>query len=229
MYVSAIVVAAGKGRRLKTKVPKPLVKINSQPIIVYAVKNLSRHPEIKDIIIVANLGNLKGIRAAFKRYNIAKLKKIVLGGRLRQNSVLNGLKAMDKKTELVLIHDGVRPFINKNIVSSTIAAAKKSGAAVAGMPVKATIKKIKNQKSKVKIVEKTIDRDNLWEIQTPQVFKKGLILKAYQEAGSTQVTDDAALIEKLGKKVKVVTGSRLNIKITTPEDLLLARAICRLG
>jgi len=229
MSVTAVVLAAGKGLRLKSKISKPLIKIDSKPLVIYCLSILSNHPYIKDIVVVANRQNLEDIRNKIKRYHIDKIKDVVLGGRLRQISVFNGLRATDNQTDLVLIHDAARPFIDRDMVSSVIKTAKSSGAAIAGVPVKATIKSVKVSKCqsvKENIVEKTLDRSKLWEIQTPQVFKKGLILKALKKFGDNiEVTDDAMLVEKLGAKVSVVLGSYNNIKITTPEDLIIAQAI----
>ena len=258
MYVTAIVLAAGRGLRFSRPTnftvkggTKPLIEINSKPLIIYCLNILSNHPYIRDIIVVVNLENSRSIISKIKQYRIKKITDVVLGGRLRQNSVINGLKAMDARTDWVLIHDGVRPFIDKDTVSSVIKVAKECGAAIVGVPVKATIKKVIPRSGQARsslardkqghpstalgtskvtsefIVEKTLNRDNLWEIQTPQVFKKELILKAYEEFGDMDVTDDASLIERLGAKVKIVKGSYTNIKITTPEDLILAEAIAK--
>ncbi|MDD4981007.1 MAG: 2-C-methyl-D-erythritol 4-phosphate cytidylyltransferase [Candidatus Omnitrophica bacterium] len=230
MYITAIVLAAGKGLRLKTKLSKPLIKVNSRPLIIYCLDTLSKHPAIGDIIVVANRRNLKDISRQIRRYRIGKIKDIVLGGRLRRVSVANGLRAIDKECSLVMVHDSARPFIDKKTISSLIKTAARYGAAIVGVPVKATIKSVKCQVSGVRcgfLVKKTLDRDNLWEVQTPQVFKKGLILKAYKKFGNTDVTDDASLVEKLGRQVRVVEGSYFNIKITTPEDLVLAEAILK--
>jgi 2-C-methyl-D-erythritol 4-phosphate cytidylyltransferase len=143
---------------------------------------------------------------------------------------MNALCVIDRQTNLILIHDAVRPFIDKRILSSVIREAKRYGAAIAGVPVKATIKRVKGQglsgKSKGR-VEKTLNRENIWEIQTPQVFRKDLILKAYKKFGNLDVTDDSMLVEKLGARVGVVLGSYSNIKITIPEDLILAEAIAK--
>ena len=221
-YVTAIALAAGRGERLKSKVPKLLAKIGSKPVIIHTLEALSRNPSIKDIILVANAKNLREMTAWVKRYHIRKISSVVEGGARRQDSLGNGLKAVDSRTDLVLIHDAARPFIDKNLIDSVINVAKKSGAAITGVPVKATIKKAFG-----KVVDKTIERKNLWEIQTPQVFKKDLILKAYKKFGKIDVTDDAMLVEKLGGKVNIVEGSYSNIKITTPEDLVLAEAIAK--
>lgn len=221
-YVSAIVLAAGKGFRFRSKVSKPLAEISSQPAIIYCLDTLSKHREIKEIILVVNANNSQSIAKKVKQYHIKKIRGVIRGGQLRQESVINGLKAISPKADLVLIHDGVRPFIDKKAVSSVIKEAKSSGAAIVGVPVKATIKVVAGR-----IVKKTLDRSNLWEVQTPQVFKKDLILKAYKRFGSIRATDDAMLVEKLGARVSIVLGSYANIKITTPEDLVIAEALLK--
>lgn len=231
IHCSAIVLAAGYGIRLNSSVAKPLVKINSKPIIAYSLETLSKNPYIKDIIVVVNPKNKKQIIGIIKQFGIPKVKKIVLGAHLRQDSVRNGLKALGCNCNLVLIHDAARPFIREKDLSAVIESAKNKGAAILGVPVKATIK-LAASRSKVSgpdkaVVAKTLDRKNLWEIQTPQVFKRDLILQAYKKFGRSPVTDDAMLVEKLGKKVSLVCGCYNNIKITTPEDIIIARAIQR--
>ncbi|MFH1199004.1 MAG: 2-C-methyl-D-erythritol 4-phosphate cytidylyltransferase [Candidatus Omnitrophota bacterium] len=221
--VSAIVVAAGKGLRLKSKTAKPLINIDGKPAIIYALRVLNKEPRVKEIIIAANPDNIQGIRKVVKKYRINKAKKIILGGARRQDSVFNGLKVAEG--DMVLIHDAGRPFIDSKIVRFSIAQAQKSGAAIVGVPVKATIKAVGS--SQALVVRATLDRSRLWEIQTPQVFNKDLLLEAYRKFGNEKVTDDASLVEKLGKKVKIVLGSYNNIKITTPEDLVLAQAIAK--
>lgn len=227
--VSAIVVAAGRGLRLKSKTPKPLVKINSIPVIIYSLCVLSRHPYIKNIILVVNPENKKDLVNKIRQYRIGKITKIVDGGKRRQDSVLKGLKTVDNTTRFVLIHDCARPVIDKRIVSAVIKEAKRCKAAILGVPVKSTIKELwaLGFGLQDRFVKKTLDREKLWEIQTPQVFKKDLILQAYRKFGRVKVSDDASLVEKLGVKVSVVEGSHSNIKITTPEDLVIAQAILK--
>jgi len=221
MYVTAVILAAGKGLRFGSGAPKLLAKINSKPVIFYCLDTLCKHPLIKDVIVVVSPETQKSIKEEIKKYKLPKIKAVVLGGKLRQDSVHSGLRAINQKAQLVLIHDAARPFIDRDMVSAVIKEARKSGAAIVGIPVKATIKRVRQGF----FVEKTLERSNLWEIQTPQVFKKNLILKAYEKYGKIPVTDDAMLVEKLGHKVRVVLGSCANIKITTPADLLIARAI----
>jgi 2-C-methyl-D-erythritol 4-phosphate cytidylyltransferase len=222
MKVSAIVLAAGLGVRFKSKASKMLVEINRQPIIIYSLKTLSKISFINEIIVVANSNNRRGIARIIRKFSIAKVSRIVEGGRRRQDSVYNGLKNLSSSAELVLIHDGARPFIDKKTIASVIKKAEESGGAVVGVLVKATIKEAQGA-----VIKRTLDRKSLWEIQTPQVFKKGLILKAYRKSSGTEVTDDASLVEKSGGHVVLVKGSYFNIKITTPEDALLAEAIAK--
>lgn len=226
MRLEAIVLAAGKGARLKSKAPKPLARIMRKPLIIYSLATLSKHPLINSIILVVNSKNAQSIIKEIRKYRIRKIEKIVQGGRRRQDSVFNGIKAADKNTGLVLIHDAARPFIDKVTVTAVIKRAQNTGAAIVGVPVKATIKRL-TVNGKRQAVKETIDRKNIWEIQTPQVFKKQLILNAYKKFGNADVTDDAMLVEKSGQAVSVVLGSYNNIKVTTPEDLELAEAILR--
>jgi len=222
-FVSAIVLAAGRGRRLKTKGSKPLIKINLLPTLIYSLKKFSLTPSIKEIILVVNKLNRAGVWRAVKKYRIRKVAHIVIGGRRRQDSVYNGLKKIDRRANLVLIHDSARPFIDKKSISRLIKAADAQGAAILAVPLKATVKR----GSRNYFVKDTLSRNDLWEIQTPQVFKKELILKAYKRFGNIEVTDDAALVERLGAKVRIVRDSYFNIKITTPEDLVLAEAVAK--
>jgi len=223
MLASAIVVAAGRGRRFRGEISKPFLKIKARPVIIYPLIVLSRHSDIKEIIVVANPDNIDELRSIIKKYKVKKVSKVILGGRERQDSVLKGLKETSKDADLVLIHDGVRPFISRGLVTALIKEARIHKAAILGVPVKATIK-ISDKKN---YVRQTLDRDYLYEIQTPQVYERKLLLKAYEMYGNKKVTDDAALIEKMGLKVKIVLGNYSNIKITTTEDLLIAKEIAK--
>ncbi len=230
MHVTAILLAAGKGQRFKSLISKPLVKLGECPIINYSLKVLNRHPLVKDIILVVNSANKKAMLALVKKSGYKKISSLVPGGARRQDSVFNALKKVSASSDLVMIHDSARPFVKAEEISILIARAKRSGAAILGVPVKATIKEVtlpvRPAGSRL-VVKRTLDRENLWEIQTPQVFDRDLIIKAYQRFGKIDVTDDAALIEKLGKRVELVLGSYENIKITAPEDLITAKSILR--
>ena len=223
-YITAIVPSAGKGRRFKSGVPKPFALLNKRPVLLYALKALQSSIFIDDIVLVIDRSLVNSARRLIKRAGITKVRCCTGGGKTRSASVQNGLRCIDKKTSLVLIHDGVRPFINKDMIKRAVSAAKKFGASVAAVPVKATIK-ISKEKSFVKY---TPDRSGVWEVQTPQVFRRGLIEKAYAKIGRNKsFTDDASLVENFGKRVKIVKGDYGNIKITTPEDIKIAEALLR--
>ena len=231
MKTEAIVAAAGIGKRLRSKTRKPYLDISGKPILIHTLMALSSSSGIKKIIVAVNRRDVNKCIALIRRFRVSKIKAVISGGRERQGSVANGLKRLDRDTEIVLIHDGVRPFIDNRLIKDSIDCAKKFGACVIGVPVKATIKCVHRPSSIVHrhyVVDRTIDRSTLWEIQTPQVFKKDIIVKAYERFGSAPATDDAMLVEKLGIDVRIIEGSYRNIKITTPEDLVLAKAIIKM-
>jgi len=223
MMVSAILLAAGASKRLGAKVSKPLVKICSKPAIIYSLLTLSRQDRIDEIIVVVNKNNKFQIIKSIKQFGIKKIKAIVEGGLRRQDSVRSGLARISDKSSLVLIHDSARPFITRDLIAGVIKKAEKTGAAILGVPVKATIKSAGSHLA----VDKTLDRRKLWEIQTPQVFARDLICEAYKKFGDSLVTHDASLVEKTKARVSIVMGSYANIKITTVEDLDLAESIAR--
>ncbi|MCU0666850.1 MAG: 2-C-methyl-D-erythritol 4-phosphate cytidylyltransferase [Candidatus Omnitrophica bacterium] len=237
--VTAIVVAAGKGKRLKSRVAKPLIKLSGKPLLAYSLEVFNRHPCIDEIIVVVNKRICQEVFKIIRRYRIDKAGKIVLGGLRRQDSVACGLSQVSNCSEIVLIHDAGRPFVTGEIISRVLKEVSKSGAAVAGVPVKATIKQVKRKKEKGEIisknpkvqnqilVEKTLDRKLIWEAQTPQGFKKDIILSAYKKYGKFDVTDDAMLVEKTGHKVSMVLGAYSNIKVTTAEDLVITGEIIK--
>jgi 2-C-methyl-D-erythritol 4-phosphate cytidylyltransferase len=227
MKTEAIVAAAGIGKRLRSRTRKPYLNISGKPILIHTLKALAASGRISRIIVAVDPRDLKRCKALIAKFHIGKIKTVMAGGRRRQDSVIRGLKHLDKDTGIVLIHDGVRPFVDSELIRESISCAKKFGACVVGVPVKATIKKVTSTKSQVTSVEKTVDRKNLWEIQTPQVFKKDIIVKAYKKFGKTPATDDAMLVEKFGIDIRVVEGSYKNIKITTPEDMIIAEAIAK--
>lgn len=214
MKTVAIITAAGYGKRMGQ--PKQFIEIGGRPILEWTLSVFDGTEIIDEIVLVVNQEEVE--RA--KKFKFAKLKRVVAGGKERQDSVYNGLKALPEDTEIVAIHDGARPFVTEEIIGKAIAAAKEFGAVVVGVPLKDTVKLVEGQGSRVK---GTMNRDELWAAQTPQVFKKEIILCAYKEGqGKHQVTDDAMLVEKTGNPVTMVMGSYKNIKITTPEDLLIA-------
>jgi 2-C-methyl-D-erythritol 4-phosphate cytidylyltransferase len=227
MKTVAIITAAGQGKRMGQ--PKQFIKLGGQPMVERTIAVFQEAGIIDEIILVVNAEDIK--RA--KGLKFAKLKQVVAGGAERPVSVLNGLKALPKDADIVAIHDGARPFVTVEIIERSIAECKEAGAVVVGVPVKDTIKKIRNPKSEIRDnveIIQTVDRDEIWLAQTPQVFKKDIILKAYQAGVEKhKVTDDAMLVEKLNLPVKMVMGSYQNIKVTTPDDLIVAEGFLRGG
>jgi 2-C-methyl-D-erythritol 4-phosphate cytidylyltransferase len=219
--LSAIILAAGSGKRLGRAVSKPLVKIGGLPAIIYSLRALEKHAQVDEIIVVVNSKNRAAIFGLAEKFNFKKIKCFVLGGALRQDSVLCGLRNVSSQSGWVLIHDCARPFIEQSAIDRLIQGARKTGAAILAVRPKATIK----IGAAANLVAKTLDRNNLWEVQTPQVFKKELLLKAYNKYSTSKVTDDASLVEKTGAKVLVVEGKYENI--TTTEDLLFAGLIAQ--
>jgi 2-C-methyl-D-erythritol 4-phosphate cytidylyltransferase len=241
--VIAIVPAAGLGRRFGHGTNKPFQNLGGKPIIIWSLETLESVNEIVDIIPVLKVEDMEYGQKVFEEYSLSKIKKIAPGGRERQDSVYNGLKLIDDKNCMVFIHDGVRPLIEKllieEVIKELLTAPLKSHSALLfqkggrgdfkgfkgfdgvalGVPLKDTIKEAENG-----IIKKTLRRDSLWAIQTPQVFHYRNILEAYEKAMKEGFysTDDAALMERYGGKIKVVMGSYRNIKITTPEDLAIA-------
>lgn len=221
--VTAIILAAGRGERLRTRVSKPLVKLAGKPLLCHSIETLSRCSQVKNLVLVVNEHNRRVVERLVKKNAYTKVGAIVLGGQRRQDSVKNAL-AHCGSSSLVLVHDAARPFIAGQVLSHLLHAARKYSAAIPAVPVKATVKEVSGALGR-REVKRTVERCGLWEVQTPQVFEKNLILEAYRRFNGQDVTDDAALVEKLGVAVQVVPGSYAQIKVTTPEDLIIAEAI----
>ncbi len=223
MKVFAIVPSAGSGRRMNSvNDDKPFLEIDGKPLFIFALLSLDNSKAIDDITVVVKKKYAKLAEEFIEMYGIKKVGRILPGGDTRTQSVQNGLDAIKaKKDDLVVIHDGARPFLSEEMLKSSIKAAKESGAAVVGMPLTSTIKELDERQ----FVKGTRDRSKLFEAQTPQVFRYGVIKKAYQDVGDISITDDSAVVERAGYKVKVVQGSRRNIKVTVAEDVALAEAI----
>jgi 2-C-methyl-D-erythritol 4-phosphate cytidylyltransferase len=225
MNVAAIVPGAGKGARLKSRIQKPYIKLIGKPILARTLIKLSKNKRVKEIILaVAKEKITYAGKKIIDRYNIKNVK-LVAGGRERRDSVYNALKAVSAGIDYILIHDGIRPFITDKLIEALLKAASKCGAAIAGVPVKSTLKIV----GKKGFIEDTPSREMYWEAQTPQVFKRDLIEKAYKIARQKNIkaTDDSMLVEKIGIRPKIVMGSYSNIKITTKEDLELAKILLK--
>lgn len=218
---TAIILAAGSGKRMNSKVHKQYLIIQDRPVLYYSLKAFE-DSAVDEIVLVVGKGEEKFCRKEIvDKYGISKVKAIVEGGKERYHSVFEGLK-QTSDADYVLIHDGARPFVNQDIIRRCMQEVQKYQACVVGMPVKDTIK-IADEEGYAK---QTPDRKNVWMIQTPQTFSYALIYEAYEEMLKTEdaaITDDAMVLERTkGKKSKLIGGSYRNIKITTPEDLLIA-------
>ncbi|MBI2337285.1 MAG: 2-C-methyl-D-erythritol 4-phosphate cytidylyltransferase [Deltaproteobacteria bacterium] len=214
----AIVVAGGQGLRFGTQEPKQFLPMAGRPLFEYSLNCLSQLPEIEGIILVFP----QAYYTAYQKSWHGRLT-VVAGGKLRQDSVLQGLAAIPVTAKWILIHDAARPLVDEFIVKETLKAAQSTGAAVAATPIADTLKKADNEG----YVKNTVNRQGLYQSQTPQVFRRDLLEQgfAYAKANRLEVTDEAALMESIGVKVRLASGSPRNFKITTLLDFELAEQL----
>lgn len=217
--VSAIIVAAGNGTRMKIPKRKQLVEINDMPVIAHTLTAFENTDIIDEIIIVTKEEDILIMWDIAREFKISKVTEIVKGGATRTDSVKNGLETA--KGNIVAIHDGVRPCIKPEHITKTVKKAMETGAAALGCPVTDTLKKVDESGN----ITDTVSRKNMWTIQTPQVFEKELLMKAYNEGNTEGATDDCMLLESIGIKVAMVEGNRSNIKVTVQDDIDLVSAI----
>ncbi|KXG08707.1 2-C-methyl-D-erythritol 4-phosphate cytidylyltransferase [Anoxybacillus sp. P3H1B] len=224
MLYQVVIPAAGQGKRMKAGMNKLLIELQHQPVIIHTLKVFEQDDDCRGIIMVVNETERPLFVELLKKFGIKKVISIVSGGIERQHSVYNGLQAV-KEGEIVLIHDGARPFIRLEKIHELVKEAQEHGAAIPAVPMKDTVKKVRNG-----MAEETVERSSLWAVQTPQAFRVSLVLEAHKRAQEEGYigTDDASLVERMGKKVKIVEGDYRNIKLTTPDDLLFAEAILSL-
>lgn len=227
---SAIVLAAGSGKRMNSQTAKQFLKIRDKEVLYYSLKVFEESPLVDNIILVTKEEDIEYCRTEIVEKNkLKKIMNIIPGGRERYDSVHAGLsllsKNIDKEEDIVLIHDGARPFITENMINDSVMAAKKYGACSVGVPVKDTIKIIDENGFSVE----TPNRNFLYQIQTPQTFMLELILKAYEEFekdSNHNITDDTMLVEQYtGVNSKIIFGAYENIKITTPDDMEIAEKL----
>lgn len=224
---TAIVLAAGQGKRMHSKIQKQFMELNGMPVLCYSLRCFQESPLIRDIILVTGEEYVPWCREEIvEKYGFSKVSAVVSGGKERYDSVYEGLRAC-KNTEYVLIHDGARPFIDQGIIERGLKAAAQTGASVVGMPSKDTVK-IADTKGNVR---ETPERSSVWIVQTPQIFQYPLIYNAYTSILAKDmagITDDAMVAEhETGVKIRFSEGSYRNIKITTPEDLVIAEAFLK--
>lgn len=216
--VGAVIVAAGRGTRMGTAESKQYLLLRGKPVIVHTLEVFQRHELISEIVLVTGEADIDRCREWVQAYKLDKVKAVVPGGAERQHSVYKGLKALE--TGWVMVHDGVRPFVQDAEINACYEKAREIGASVLAVPVKDTIKQVDGAGK----VLSTPDRRSLWAIQTPQTFRLSELLTAYEAAERDGFlgTDDSSLAERSGIPVAVVEGSYSNIKLTTPEDLAFA-------
>jgi len=227
MRVSAIVLAAGEGRRLGGDVPKAFASIGGRPLALRTLERIFSVSMIERVTLVVPAAQLERCETLLKGDPALRHRpwRLQVGGATRQQSAQRGLEEAGE-SDLILIHDAARPFVSAQLIIRCIEAAMRHDAAVPGLPARDTIKIVKDH-----WIEKTLERDSLWEIQTPQVFRRELIVAAQENAARAglEVSDDALAVERFGKPVFVVEGERLNFKITVPEDVWLAELLLREG
>lgn len=229
-YVTAIILAAGIGKRMNFDIPKQYILLSNETILKRTIRNVLKSEYIDECILVIRKEDIKKAKEIIQDITRSNIRnndfkiKYVIGGKERQDSAYSGIKAVSDNTDIILVHDGVRPFIKKEIIEDAIKSVEITGSVATAVKVKDTIKYTKDGG---KIVESTPRRENLRAIQTPQVFKKDILKKAYDIAYNEKYysTDDASLVEYAGGDVYLIEGDYSNIKITTKEDLIIANAI----
>ena len=220
---SAVIAAAGNSTRMGGKTSKQFLLLDGMPVLAHTLLTFSALPEITEIIVVTRTEDILTVQDMVKEFSIPKIKAVLPGGDTRQESVFCGISHATE--ERVLIHDGARPFVTPEEIRSLLLALNSCPAAALGVPVKDTVKRVGTDG----LVAETLPREELWQIQTPQGFVTSEILSAHKKAteDGVSVTDDCALAEYIGIPVRIVAGSYRNIKITTPEDIILAEAFTK--
>jgi len=221
MKVGAIIPAAGRGKRIGASVPKQFLEIQGRPLLHHTLMVFASCKLIDYVVLVMPRADVDEMGEDWlNKYEI--VRKVVVGGEQRQDSVYNGFNSLEEGTDIVVVHDGVRPFTTPQMIIATVEAAQQHGAAITAIPVSDTVKQAADG-----FVKQTVSRDGLWRVQTPQAFQCGLLQQAFKKAkkDSYYGTDEGSLVEYLGERVKIVPGSELNIKITRKEDLVLGESL----
>jgi 2-C-methyl-D-erythritol 4-phosphate cytidylyltransferase len=217
---AAIIAAAGWGKRFSQCKRKQFQPLGGKPVIVHSIERFEESPSVGEIVLVVSEDSIEYCREEIvNKFRFKKITKIISGGEERQHSVKRGLSLISNETDIVIVHDGVRPFVTVDLIEEAIKAALKSGGAIVAMPAKDTVKE-----SSEGYIQRTLPRESLWLAQTPQAFRYDILKRAYKmsEEDGFLGTDESSLVERLGIRVKLIQGPRMNVKITTEEDLLLA-------
>lgn len=223
-WVAAIVPAGGRGVRMGSRTPKQFLQLAGVPLLVHSLRVLEASQTIGEIILVVPETDVAACQNELvPAFGFSKISQVISGGTRRQDSVWNGLQAVDGRTDVVVVHDAVRPFVTEAMVQAVVDRARVHGAALVGIPLRDTIKRVGPDG----MIEATLDRQRLWSAQTPQAFKVELLREAHQsgQRDNVDVTDDAGLVERSGRPVFIVPGTADNVKMTRPEDLLMGEAI----
>ena len=215
--VTAIIVAAGKSSRMGSGVDKAFLSLVNKPVVAWSLLAFERCADIDRIVLVVRKDQQVAAKAVAKMFGISKLFKIVPGGNRRQESVAAGLAACDIDTRTVVIHDGARPMVSSEVIGDVVKLAVRGGAATVGRKMVDTVKRVEKG---VTVVE-TVDRDKLWQVQTPQAFQMKVLRDALKNLGDREVTDECMAVELAGGTVKITESLKPNFKITTPEDIQL--------
>jgi 2-C-methyl-D-erythritol 4-phosphate cytidylyltransferase len=226
MKTVVIIPAGGTGRRMGGEIPKQYLSLAGIPILVHTLKEFQRSPIVDEILLVVPGGDVAEVRRdVVERYDFSRVSLVIAGGRERQDSVRNALVYVRDEHEIILVHDGVRPFVTGALIERAVAGAKAFGAVTVGVPVRDTVKAV----DAAGRVVKTVLREGLWLTQTPQAFRREVILAAYERAAADGFygTDDASLVERMGIPVRMIPGDVDNIKVTTPEDLARGERMIR--
>jgi len=220
--VGVIVPAGGVGERIGTEIPKQYIEIQGKPILIHTIEKFERCDSIDEIVLVCGKRYIEKVHKDIQNYDIQKITQVVQGESIRQGSVANGLKALSHSVEIVLVHDAVRPFISTERIKEVIQAVKKHGAAFLALREKNTVWQVMDG-----WVKENLNREMIWEAQTPQGFRVDWLREAHQKAKEDRYigTDEVSLVKRLGYRVRVIEGDDKNIKITSPRDLFIARLI----
>ncbi|NLE67410.1 MAG: 2-C-methyl-D-erythritol 4-phosphate cytidylyltransferase [Lentisphaerae bacterium] len=221
-----IIVAAGKSERMGKGVDKAFLSLGAKPVVVYSLLAFEHCPDIEEVVLVVRSDRIEAARCMVQMFGCMKVKKIVAGGLQRQVSVVKGLEAVRDGVSVVVVHDGARPCVTPELISASVRSAREHGSGVAAVKITDTVKEV----VKGNMIAKTVDRTKLWAVQTPQAFKRDLLVKALDlvKKKKLTVTDEASAVELISKNVRLVVSSSANLKITTADDLVLAGALMRL-
>ncbi|MBA2847815.1 2-C-methyl-D-erythritol 4-phosphate cytidylyltransferase [Thermosulfuriphilus ammonigenes] len=219
---AAVIAAGGTGSRLGAEIPKQFLEIRGKALLLYSLEAFEACPEVEIIVVVAVSSYIKATQRLISEAGLKKVQAVVQGGATRQDSVWAGFKALPSEVEIVLVHDAARPLVSTGLIQTVINKVRETGAAIAACPVRDTVKEVHHG-----TITRTLPREALFLAQTPQGARKELLQQAFERAQEEgfQATDEASLLERLGIPVAVVPAPTTNLKITSPEDLLLLEAL----